>query len=437
MFIILIFIFVFLHKQTGSMDNWFYIEHSSGFVMEVVETKDGGSLVINTKNGGDNQMWKWADEATLLSKMQRAKFGLDFLGLDDPIIHTASSGNPNQKWQMSKGIIEKYTSSNVALDVASTNAGADVTIKTKSGLINQKWTISKSDLHKGWYFIEHSSGLVAEMAMAKPYNNMVVSTKNSAQVRQLWQWTETHQLVNKHDAKLLAIDASSSREEVVIFKSYGKDNQKWEMRGKSIHSKKFDCVLDVGNFPNPGTRVKCLPWNGQATQQWFITCSGSCLESGLVYDSADSEQMAEITTAEHCQKRCELTMECIVWTLSTKSGCWLHHKIGAPTSRPHLVSGSKYCSACGSVPATATIQDSPLAFSASVASWSSNTSSISQVQSHIQCATLCVRESSCAFFTYQQERCILHINECGHGRENNCGFIECKIHSYEGSNICC
>ena len=73
--------------------------------------------------------------------------------------------------------------------------------------------------------------------------------------------------------------------------------------------------------------------------------SASCFDIGKNYHGSIIKNLREITTADDCQKQCQINEQCVVWTLDPHAnGCWLHSKASANRAiGDHLVSGPKWC----------------------------------------------------------------------------------------------
>ena len=74
----------------------------------------------------------------------------------------------------------------------------------------------------------------------------------------------------------------------------------------------------------------------------FMYISASCFDIGKDYFGFIIKMIREITTADDCQRKCQINEQCVVWTLN--QGCYLHHKASAKRAiGGHVVSGLKWC----------------------------------------------------------------------------------------------
>ena len=43
------------------MGDWFVVETANGLVLDISEGEQGGKLIVFTRHGGDNQLWRLED----------------------------------------------------------------------------------------------------------------------------------------------------------------------------------------------------------------------------------------------------------------------------------------------------------------------------------------------------------------------------------------
>jgi len=126
------------------MTNWFFIENSSGLVLDIAGGKQGGELQIYTKHGGDNQLWSRDEEGRLVSKTGLA---CDIEGgqkkKGTKVIGWSQHEGQNQKWKLSGNHIYSLLN-NLVLDVkgGKTSSGSKVHMWPWHGGINQRWYIT-------------------------------------------------------------------------------------------------------------------------------------------------------------------------------------------------------------------------------------------------------------------------------------------------------
>merc|ERR1712130_1008216 len=142
------------------MTNWFFIENSSGLVLDIAGGKQGGELQIYTKHGGDNQLWSRDEEGRLVSKTGLA---CDIEGGQKKegtkVIGWSQHEGQNQKWKLSGNHIYSLLN-NLVLDVkgGKTSSGSKVHMWPWHGGINQRWYITPLEQKMtNWFFIENSS----------------------------------------------------------------------------------------------------------------------------------------------------------------------------------------------------------------------------------------------------------------------------------------
>jgi len=75
--------------------------------------------------------------------------------------------------------------------------------------------------------------------------------------------------------------------------------------------------------------------------------SEPCWKKGDRYKGNDIKHIRDVTTPEDCQKQCQETAACVVWTLNEATnrwgGCWLHHAKGQLVQQDNFVAGPKNC----------------------------------------------------------------------------------------------
>merc|ERR1712130_365570 len=181
------------------MTNWFFIENSSGLVLDIAGGKQGGELQIYTKHGGDNQLWSRDEEGRLVSKTGLA---CDIEGGQKKegtkVIGWSQHEGQNQKWKLSGNHIYSLLN-NLVLDVngGKTSSGSKVHMWPWHGGINQRWYITPlKQKMTNWFFIENSSGLVLDIAGGKQGGELQIYTKHGGD-NQLWSRDEEGRLVSK------------------------------------------------------------------------------------------------------------------------------------------------------------------------------------------------------------------------------------------------
>ena len=121
------------------------IQTSNGLVLDIAGGVKGGKLIIYTKHGGNNQLWKF-QEGRLVNKTgmvadikdESKKQGAEVIGW-------ARHDRDNQKWSMKENFIHsKLTDMVMDIKGGKMEVGTEVIMFRKHGGSNQKWFVKST-----------------------------------------------------------------------------------------------------------------------------------------------------------------------------------------------------------------------------------------------------------------------------------------------------
>jgi len=123
---------------------WFTIENlASGRVLDISGGEEGGKLIIHDRHGGDNQLFKFDYDGSIISK---SGLCLDIKDCSDDncaeVIGWSPNGGDNQKWRVVGTRIESQMNGKV-LDIfeGGTDNCTAVIVHDHHGGENQRWNV--------------------------------------------------------------------------------------------------------------------------------------------------------------------------------------------------------------------------------------------------------------------------------------------------------
>ena len=124
------------------MSDWCVVETANGLVLDLAGGEQGGKLIIFTRHGGDNQLWRM-EEGRLVNKMGMVA---DIMGASKEegvgVIGWERHEGENQKWSMKENFIHsEMTDMVMDLKEGSMEAGTEVIMFPKHGGSNQTWFV--------------------------------------------------------------------------------------------------------------------------------------------------------------------------------------------------------------------------------------------------------------------------------------------------------
>ena len=124
------------------MDGWCVIQAANGLVLDIAGGEQGGKLIIFTKHGGDNQLWK-LEEGRLVNKTGMVA---DVMGANTEeeaeVVGWEKHDGENQKWSIKDNCIHsELTDMVMDLKGGVMEAGTEVIMFPKHGGANQAWLI--------------------------------------------------------------------------------------------------------------------------------------------------------------------------------------------------------------------------------------------------------------------------------------------------------
>ena len=124
------------------MSDWFVIQTANGLVLDIAGGVQGGKLIIYTKHGGDNQLWK-LEEGRLVNKMGMvADIMAGSMEEEAEVIGWERHDGDNQKWSMQGNFIHsELTDMVMDLKGGIMEEGTEVIMFPKHGGSNQTWVL--------------------------------------------------------------------------------------------------------------------------------------------------------------------------------------------------------------------------------------------------------------------------------------------------------
>ena len=124
------------------MSDWFVIQTANGLVLDIAGGVQGGKLIIYTKHGGDNQLWKF-EEGRLVNKMGMvADIMAGSMEEEAEVIGWERHDGDNQKWSMQGNFIHsELTDMVMDLKGGIMEEGTEVIMFPKHGGSNQTWFV--------------------------------------------------------------------------------------------------------------------------------------------------------------------------------------------------------------------------------------------------------------------------------------------------------
>ena len=124
------------------MGDWFVVETVNGLVLDISEGEQGGKLIVFTRHGGDNQLWR-LEEGRLVNKTGMVADIADSNREEGAqIVAWEEDGGLNQKWYLKDDCIHSVMT-DMVMDVKDgvLESGTEVIMFPKHGGANQKWFI--------------------------------------------------------------------------------------------------------------------------------------------------------------------------------------------------------------------------------------------------------------------------------------------------------
>ena len=114
-------------------------------VLDIEDARHGGNVITYQKHGGDNQLWKWKNNA-IVSKLGYAldvKDGNPEAGVN--VISWEQHGGPNQQWRMEGDKIISELNG-LALDISGGSQDSNIEIivwplQSADEVDNQSWEL--------------------------------------------------------------------------------------------------------------------------------------------------------------------------------------------------------------------------------------------------------------------------------------------------------
>ena len=124
------------------MAGWCVIQAAKGLVLDIAGGEQGGKLIIFTKHGGDNQLWK-LEEGMLVNKTGMVADVMCANKEEEAeVVGWEKHDGENQKWSIKDNCIHsELTDMVMDLKGGVMEAGTEVIMFHKHGGANQAWFI--------------------------------------------------------------------------------------------------------------------------------------------------------------------------------------------------------------------------------------------------------------------------------------------------------
>ena len=126
------------------MTKYFYIQSQlNKLVLTIEGFQCNGLLCMYPAYRGANQLWRWGDGNTLVSKMGLVADFQQMGGTKQCVGAIALTGDKNQAWQYTANEIQNMADNNLvmAISEAKLNTAAGVILWTRTAGLEQKWNL--------------------------------------------------------------------------------------------------------------------------------------------------------------------------------------------------------------------------------------------------------------------------------------------------------
>ena len=124
------------------MGDWSVIQTANGLVLDIAGGEQGGKIIVYTRHGGDNQLWRM-EEGRLVNKTGMVADIMEGSREEGAgVIAWEKHDGLNQKWSLKENYIHsEMTDMVMDLKEGVMESGTEVIMFPKHGGANQKWFI--------------------------------------------------------------------------------------------------------------------------------------------------------------------------------------------------------------------------------------------------------------------------------------------------------
>ena len=124
------------------MGEWCVVQTASGLVLDIAGGEQGGKIIVYTRHGGDNQLWRLEDGRLVNKTGMVADIAEASMEEGARVIAWEKHDGLNQKWSLKENCIHSQLTDMVMdLKEGGMEPGTEVIMFTKHGGNNQKWFI--------------------------------------------------------------------------------------------------------------------------------------------------------------------------------------------------------------------------------------------------------------------------------------------------------